>query len=255
VVILASWMRNRNSRLDSFPRRINRSKIFGMPKILYVEDDSDTAQAVIDLLTAKRFVIEHEIDGNAAWERLCLYQYDLLILDWILPGMTGIEILRRFRQRGGLTPALMLTGNSAIADKESGFSVGTDDYLTKPFDIRELALRVDALLSRPRERLEPVLRVGSISLDSNSFTVTRADEEIKLMPKEFALLQFFLRHPNVVFSADTILERVWHSDADVTTDTVVTTLKRLRKRIDVEGQTSVIQTVFGVGYKLVPPAE
>ncbi len=226
-----------------------------MPKILYLEDDSNTAKTVIDTLTAKRYSIEHELDGMAGWERLCLYQYDLLILDWNLPGLTGIEILRRFRQKGGLTPALMLTGNSSIDDKESGFSVGTDDYLTKPFDVRELGLRVEALLARPRERLEPILRAGSISLDSNSFTVRRGLEEIKLLPKEFALLQFFLRHQNVVFSAQTILERVWLSDADVSPDTVVTTLKRLRKRIDVEGKAPIIHTVFGVGYKLVPPVE
>ncbi len=224
-----------------------------MAKILLVEDDLELAKSVSDWLRHKHHIVEHVANWQGGQERAEFYDYDVLILDWNLPDGTGVDILKKFRDRGGMTPALILTANATIADKEVGYSVGTDDYVTKPVDLRELGLRIEALLRRPRERVEKVLALGGLTLDPNSFGAERDGRKIKLMPKEFALLEFFMRNPNKVFNAEALLQRVWMSESESSTETVVTTVKRLRKKIDNEGQPSLIQTVFSVGYKFVCP--
>lgn len=226
-----------------------------MAKILLVEDDLELAKAICDWLKHRNHIVEHAASGNDGLEKINFHEYDLLVLDWNLPGVSGVEILKQFRAKGGMTPALILTANATIENKETGYSVGTDDYVTKPVDIRELSLRIEALLRRPRERFEQVLQAGNLRLDPNSFTLLRAEQQIKLMPKEFALLEFFLKNQNKVFNAEALLQRVWMSESDSSPDTVVTTIKRLRKKIDIAGEPSLIQTVFGVGYKLVLPGQ
>lgn len=209
------------------------------------------SRMVRDWLTFEHHLVETADNGRDGLDKLAFYQYDLVILDWELPEMTGIEICREFRSRGGTTPVLMLTGKGTINDKESGYEAGADDYLTKPFHMKELSLRLRALLRRGGATLQAdQLKFRDLMLEPASHRVTREGKDLGLLPKEFALLEFFMRHPNQVFSAEALLSRVWASETDTTVDAVSTCIKRLRKKVDVDGQTSVIKTVHGVGYKL-----
>jgi DNA-binding response OmpR family regulator len=220
-------------------------------KILLVEDDMGLSRMVRDWLTFEHHLVETADNGRDGLDKLQFYQYDLVILDWELPEMTGPEICKEFRSRGGTTPVLMLTGKGTINDKESGYDAGVDDYLTKPFHMKELSLRLKALLRRGGAGLQTdTLKFRDLELEPASHRVTRQGRDLALLPKEFALLEFLMRHPNQVFSAEALLSRVWASETDTTVDAVSTCIKRLRKKVDVDGQTSVIKTVHGVGYKL-----
>lgn len=198
----------------------------------------------------ERHSLEIVSDGKEALENMKFYQYELIILDWELPGMSGPEILKEFRNAGKTTPVLMLTGKSTIDDKEAGFGAGADDYLTKPFNMKELSIRLRALLRRPGSMTANVIKIANLELDQANFRLTKDGEEVKLLPKEFALIEFLMRHPNQVFSTDALLNRVWESESDSTGSALTTCIKRLRKKLDDEGQPSIITTVHGVGYKL-----
>lgn len=222
-----------------------------MAKILLVEDDMGLQRMVRDWLTFEHHLVETADNGRDGLDKLQFYQYDLVILDWEMPEMTGIEICKEFRSRGGTTPVLMLTGKGTIGDKESGFEAGADDYLTKPFHMKELSMRLKSLLRRAGSSLQgDQLKFRELTLEPTSHRVTRDGKDLQLLPKEFALLEFLMRHPNQVFSAEALLSRVWASESDTTVDAVSTCIKRLRKKVDIDGQTSVIKTVHGVGYKL-----
>lgn len=221
-----------------------------MAKVLVIEDDVSLAKMISDWLSLEHHNTELVHDGTDAAARLKVYDYDLIVLDWELPGVMGVDILKEFRARGGLTPVLMLTGRGTIDDKEKGFDCGADDYLTKPFHAKELTARLRALLRRPEGYLGETLKVGDISLDRANFRVARGDEEIRLLPKEFALLEFLMRNQNRVFAPEALLNRVWVTESEATVDALTTCVKRLRKKIDVEGKPSIIRTVHGVGYKL-----
>jgi DNA-binding response OmpR family regulator len=223
-----------------------------MAKILLVEDDRDLAGMVIDWLKFEHHLVEAVHDGEDAVNMLKSYQFDVIILDWQLPKLEGVDVLRNYRTGGGQTPVLMLTGKGAIAEKEVGLDAGADDYLTKPFHMKELSARLRALLRRPGNVTGNVLSARDICLEPATFRVTKGGADIQLLPKEFALLEFLMRHPNQVFSADALLDRVWKSESNVSPETVRTCLKRLRRKIDTEEQDSLIQTLHGVGYKLSP---
>ncbi len=164
--------------------------------------------------------------------------------------MSGPEICAAFRKQGGNIPVLMLTGKSELNDKIAGFDAGSDDYLTKPFHPRELSVRVRALLGRPTQRAQEVFKVGDLELDSINHVVRKAGKPLHLMPREFSLLELFIRHPDEPFSPEALLNRVWSSESEVSTDVVKVYIAKLRKKIDSEGATSKIRTVHGVGYKL-----
>jgi len=181
---------------------------------------------------------------------LKFYQYDVVILDWQLPGMTGIEVIREYRSFGGKTPVLMLTGKSAIPEKEEGFDSGVDDYLTKPFHMKELSARLRALLRRPDTLVSEALQIGALKMDRRTHVVLLDGKEVDLKPTEYALLEFLMRHPGQVFAPEALLDRVWSSQSDASVDALTTCIKRLRKKISSEGQESIIKTIYGVGYKL-----
>jgi DNA-binding response OmpR family regulator len=224
-----------------------------MPKILLAEDDIELAGVVKDWLTREFHVVEWVDDGKDALESLKYYEYDVVVLDWNLPGVTGVEIAKQFRARGGTTPILMLTGRTMVKEKEEGFDTGADDYLTKPFDPRELSARLKALLRRPKGVLSNSLKFGDLELDPRSRRVVRGGNEVQLGPKEFALLEFFMRHPSEVFTSDALLERVWLNESDSSSDTVRVHINRLRNKIDTDGTESLIRTVFKQGYRFHPP--
>ena len=224
-----------------------------MSKILIVEDDRQLSQLVVDWLQGEGHTIDPIFKGPEGLERLKFYKYDVVILDWELPGLSGPEICQQYRSGGGATPILMLTGKKEIEEKETGLDAGADDYLTKPFHLKELSARLRALLRRPAAVNKTVLTAGGITLNPSSRQVFRGDEEINLQPKELALLEFLMRHPNQPFSSEAILDRVWSSESDAAPDTVRIQIMRLRHKIDTEGQESMIRTVHRVGYMLVPP--
>lgn len=221
-----------------------------MAKILFVEDDLELAHGVVAHLKSEKHVVEHCANGESALASLAAYNYDLLILDFALPDINGDEISRRCRSQRMNTPILMLTGQTRIEDKERGLDAGADDYLTKPFDVRELSARIRALLRRPNLAAKDVLSSRDLTLDSQSAKVMRAGREIRLVAKEFALLEFLLRHKGHVYSAEDLLDRVWTSDSESSPEAVRQTIKRLRDKIDVEGEKSLISTIINIGYSI-----
>jgi DNA-binding response OmpR family regulator len=224
-----------------------------MSKVLVVEDQTELSELIRDSLTAHDYLVDCAITGPEALNQLRQYQYDLIILDLNLPGLSGIDVCRTFRQHGGSTPVLMLTGNRTIDDKEIGFEAGADDYLTKPFHFRELTLRVKAMIRRGpgQSAHSDILSCGEIQLYLNEHRVTRGGDEVALLPKEYALLEFFLRHPGQVFSAEALIQRVWASTSDSSPETIRSYITRLRNKLGSSEQEPIIVTVHGVGYKFV----
>lgn len=223
-----------------------------MTKILIVEDEKSLADVTCDFLRARDFTVDLAGDGDEAASLLKFDDYDLIVLDWTLPGQDGLAVLRQYRQRGGLAPVIMLTGKKEVEDKETGFDAGADDYLTKPFHLRELLARIKALLRRPRSQADNLVRAGYLEIDPEARRVTRDGEELDLLPREFALLLFLARNPGQVFSAEAIVQRVWPTDSEVSPSVVRIYITRLRKKIDRGGsdEPSLITTVHSVGYRL-----
>lgn len=221
-----------------------------MANILLVEDDVGMADIVKDHLEHQRHTVQITHTGQDAASLLKLYEYDCIILDWELPdGVTGISLCKEYRARGGTAPVLMLTGRKEIDEKETGFGAGADDYLTKPFIVRELIARVQALLRRPPNIITRAIAAGDLELDTLSVSVKKAGEQIQLLKTEFALLEFLMRHSGQIFSADALLERVWTRDDEATLDGLRACVTRLRKKIDTPGQDSYIENVRGLGYR------
>lgn len=221
-----------------------------MAKILIVEDDVDLTVMIVEWLSFEHHSVEVVHNGREGVERLSLCQYDAIILDWSLPEVTGLDICRQYREQGGKSPIIMLTGKNSISDKEHGLDSGADDYLTKPFNMKELSARLRAVLRRASGSASNILQVGELSIDPTKYKLTKSGKEIQLLPREFALMEFFMRHPDEVFSGDALLQRVWHSESDATSEALRTCIKRLRQKIDADSDDSVIQTIPRVGYKL-----
>jgi DNA-binding response OmpR family regulator len=221
-----------------------------MSRILVVEDEAGLSGAIQEWLQDECYVVTVESDGQEALKKLKSGTYELALLDWMLPNLSGLEICQSFRAAGGSTPILMLTAKSTLSAKEEGLDSGADDYLTKPFSMRELSARVRALLRRPKTRPEMVIEAGGIRLDRKSLRVTKADLPIKLLPKEFILLEVLMRHCGVVLSTENLIDHVWGSHSEITPDTVRSHVKSLRKKIDAPKSSSIIKTVHGMGYMI-----
>jgi DNA-binding response OmpR family regulator len=221
-------------------------------KILLVEDDQDLAKTIADFLSREKHNVEIVHDGLDGAEMLKFDSFDVLVLDWDLPGLSGVEILARYRAAGGKAPTIMLTGRQKVDEKEEGFESGADDYLTKPFSLRELAARIRALLRRPVQLVSDVLTVRDITLDPEKHRVTKGGAEVKLTPKDFSLLEFFMRHPDELFAAETIVSRVWLQNEEASPDALRVAIRRLRKAFGETGEAgeSVIENVSKMGYRL-----
>lgn len=224
-----------------------------MPKILLVEDDKPSSDLLKSMLEAQLFTVEQAFDGHDALERLQYFPFDLALVDWLLPGIDGPSVVQRYRAAGGQIPILMLTGKRQVSDKEQGFDCGADDYLTKPYEPRELLARVKALLRRPSALRPDVLECRNVRLEPSSGRAWVADKEVSLLHYEFVLLEFLMRHPGQMFTAEHLLDKVWKSDVDSTDMAVRTTVARLRKKIELDdGGKPLIVTVRGFGYKIEP---
>jgi DNA-binding response OmpR family regulator len=220
-----------------------------MTKILVVEDDQDLAQMVRSYLLFEHYEVENVFDGSEGIIRVKTYEYDIIILDLGLPDLSGIEVLKTLREKGSRTPVLILTGKHSVEEKELGLDAGADDYVTKPFHMKELGARLRALLRRPPPISgSTLLKAANITLDVSKFKVMKNNEVVTLVPKEFQLLEFFMRHPNQVFSSEALLNRVWPNNSESAPQALRTAMKRLRKKIDPDGE--LIKTVHGVGYML-----
>ncbi len=223
-----------------------------MAKILLVEDDTTVSLMVENMLVHKRHQVDAVDDGKKAIDLLRSNVYDLIIVDWGLPTRSGIEVSQWFRASGGTAKILFLTGKVHIDEKEEGFGAGADDYLTKPFDLKELILRVEALLRRPEPIKPDHMAVGELRLDRHTKKVFRNDSELYLTEMEFALLEFFMVNPNKVFTNKMLLEHVWPADSSRSPDTIRIAINKLRKKIDGSDkeQNSLIKNVHGRGYML-----
>jgi DNA-binding response OmpR family regulator len=224
-------------------------------RILIVEDEKKLCDLIARALKAERFAVDVAADGNAGWELAEAYDYDLIILDLMLPGLSGSEILQRVRRRNQQVPILVLTAQDATEEKVRNFEAGADDYLTKPFAFAELVIRVKALLRRGPVSRSSVLRVGDLEVDRLSQQVKRAGRRIELTPKEYALLEYLAANPGRVFSRTMIIEHVWDQSFEGLTNIVDVYVRHLRSKVDDPFATKLIKTVRGVGYGLGESSE
>ncbi len=220
-----------------------------MSKILIVDDDDQLSELIGEWLTQEQFEVEIAGTGEQVEALISTRNYDLIVLDWELPDTTGIQILKRLRAAEKSIPILMLTGRDDISHKEEGLDSGADDYLTKPFHMKELTARIRALLRRVTPYSD-LLVAGNIALDPKQRTVTVDGKIVELMHREFALLEHLLRHRGQIFSSSALIDRVWTAESDIGPETVRQCVKRLRQKIDVQGQESLIENVFKVGYRI-----
>jgi DNA-binding response OmpR family regulator len=220
-----------------------------MAKILLVEDDEDIQFTVCKSLSNESYTVEVAASGEEALDRLQAFNYDVIVLDIALPGVSGMSVCESYRRSGGKAPIIMLTGKTAIEDKECGLDLGADDYLTKPFHMRELLARIRAVLRRPAQVAGNVLQARGMELNAATRTLKVDGQEIYLLPRDFELLEFFMRHPGQIFSSEALLERVWHNDKDVGQDALRSSIRRIRQKIN-DNDCVIIENVPKVGYRL-----
>src|SRR5215212_8056788 len=217
-------------------------------RILLVEDEEKVSRFITRGLEAERFAIDAVYDGVSGLEYATTYSYDLIILDLMLPGLSGTEVLRQIRRRNQTVPVLVLTARDTIADKVENFETGADDYLTKPFAFAELLVRVKALLRRGPVSRASVLRVADLELDRLSQQVRRARRRIELTAKEYALLEYLMSNAGRVLSRTMIIDHVWDQSFDGLTNIVDVYVRHLRNKVDEAHEQKLIRTVRGVGY-------
>jgi DNA-binding response OmpR family regulator len=219
-------------------------------KILVIEDDPTVGEFVKRGLEEQRWQVDLVANGMAG-ERLAITQpYDLVVLDMRLPGKNGLDVLRTLRSRGFERPILVLTAQDAVDAKVETLRAGADDYVTKPFAFEELLARVEALSRRPRALASPLVKVGDLELDQGTREVRRAEELIELTPKEYAVLEYLMRHAGRVMSRTLITEYAWGYHFDPGTNIVDVVINHLRKKIDAKYDKKLISTVRGVGYMI-----
>jgi DNA-binding response OmpR family regulator len=221
-------------------------------RILVVEDERKVASFIQRALEAEAHQVDVAHDGDTGLARSLDGQYDLLVLDVMLPGRDGLSVLRELRARRRQLPVLLLTARAGVTDKVAGLDEGADDYLTKPFEVAELLARVRALLRRGTPA-PAVLAVADLRLDPSTRTVTRADRAIDLTAREYALLEYFLRNPGRVLSRALIAQHVWGVSFDTFTNVIDVYVNYLRRKIDADFEPKLIHTVRGAGYVLRGP--
>jgi DNA-binding response OmpR family regulator len=221
-------------------------------RVLLIEDDRKAAKLLSKGLREEGFVVDVASTGEEGEEQAAINEYDVIVLDWLLPAKDGIAVCHALRMRDLSTPILMLTARDSLADRVKGLSTGADDYLTKPFAFAELLARIRALLRRSRSAQPAVLRIGDLTLDPGSRRVTRAGVAITLTSKEFAILEVLMRSAGDIVSRTRLVERVWDEASEVLDNLVDVHLSHLRKKIDSGERAPLIHTIRGFGYRLGP---
>ncbi len=221
-------------------------------RVLVVEDEAKVASFIARGLGEAGYTVDVASQGPAALEEATVNDYDLILLDVMLPGIDGWEVLSQYRDGGGNSPVMMLTARNAVEDKVRGLDSGADDYLTKPFALTELLARVRALLRR-EDRKAPILKVSDLELNPASREVRRAEKKINLSAREYALLEYFMRHQDRILSRSMVLEHVWDYSFDPETNVVDVYVSYLRNKIDRGFDPPLIHTMRGVGYRFGLP--
>ena len=220
-------------------------------KVLLVEDDELLAGVVAEFLTDHLHVVEVVTDGESAWNQISALEYDLILLDVMLPKLDGIRLCQRLRSHGYSVPVLMITARDTSTDKVLGLDAGADDYMVKPLDFPELLARIRALLRRGSSVSSPILEWGDLHLDPATYEVSYHENTLRLTPKEYKLLELLLRNGRRILSRNTIIERLWSFENPPEEGTVKTHIKSLRKKLKIVGApTNLIETVHGIGYRL-----
>lgn len=219
-------------------------------RILLVEDEPRMANVIVKGLREQSYAVDVAQDGNAGLYQTAINDYDLIVLDVLLPHRDGYEVCRELRTRGDTTPILMLTARAAIDDRITGFDAGADDYLTKPFSFRELLARIRALLRRDSELRPDILEIEDLVLDSASHRVSRAQHQVQLTAKEYALLEYLARRAGELVSRAEIAAHVWDDSFDPFSNAIEVYINRLRKKIDGNHEHKLLHTRRGEGYVL-----
>lgn len=232
-------------------------------RILVVEDDIEQLEPLQGLLSEAGYIVDGVEDGETAQWLMSQKEYDLLILDWMLPTISGLSLCRQYRQAGKTAPVLMLTAKDTTPDKVTGLDAGADDYLVKPADLVELLARVRALARRASyggASLTPqfqgeILRMADLQLHLTTLRVERGDASVELSPRETQLLEYLMRHPNQVLTRNQIEEALWEWGMEPESNALTVLVRKLRHRLQLVGAEDWIKTVYGMGYSLKPPEE
>ncbi|NET39993.1 MAG: response regulator transcription factor [Cyanothece sp. SIO1E1] len=226
-------------------------------RVLLVEDEPDLGAAIKRSLTHEAYIVDWVQDGIAAERYLesQWMQYTVAIFDWLLPGLSGLELCKRLRARQSTLPVLMLTAKDRLEDKVAGLDAGADDYLVKPFGMAELLARLRALQRRSPQLQPPQLQVGNFRLDYGTRiafcpNAEGKPQQIELTHKEFQLLAYFMQHPNQIITRDQVLNQLWEVGAEPTSNVVAAQMRLLRRKLEQHGCAHLIETVYGMGYRL-----
>jgi DNA-binding response OmpR family regulator len=220
-------------------------------KILLVEDDKSLAEMLKEALTTQHYLVDLATDGQEGWDLAEAFEYDLILLDWMLPKLDGLSFCKQLRSEGNRTPVLLLTAQSSSVQKVKGLDAGADDYVVKPFDLHELFARIRALLRREGSSATPIIEWGSLRLDPGNCEVSYDGQPLRLTAKEYSLLELFMRNPQRIFSQSALLDHLWSFDEPPTENAVRAHIKSLRQKLKKAGAAAdVIETVYGLGYRL-----
>ncbi len=225
-------------------------------RILLVEDEPDLGRAIEKTLTRNRYIVDWTQDGREAWSYLTQpqMQYTVAVIDWMLPGLSGIELCKRLRAQGSSLPVLMLTARDSLNDRVTGLDAGADDYLVKPFGMVELLARLRALQRRSPQLQSQNLQVGSLMLDYGSSTLVLQSQEtatrVILTAKEFQLLEYLMKHANQIVSTEQIRNHLWTVNSESSSNVVAAQMRLLRRKLADQGVNDAIETVYGLGYRL-----
>jgi DNA-binding response OmpR family regulator len=224
-------------------------------RILVIEDNHRLNSSLASSLTHEGYSVDSAYDGQEGQDLAEMTAYDLIILDILMPKKDGLEVCRDLRRRRVHTPILLLTARDGVDDRVKGLDCGADDYLVKPFAMRELLARLRALLRRQQPSKQGRLEMGDLVIDPTIHSVERAGRSIDLTPKEFALLEYFMYHPNQVVTRGMIEQHIWNYDFECESNVIDVYVRRLRRKIDDPFATKLLTTVRGIGYRLQPPPE